>query len=160
MLTPALQEAVTSPRYRRLTRTTVSSATPTPRSRRVAARWSSRSVRTRVPNCGSRREAPETPLRVCGIRWRPVSRRLTALKRPVACILDTHHSTSGHEIENLRGGQSVRTPPSAQLRATPLDMKDENPQMMMMLKSIDDDVGSVQGKSLGFDRLSHDASMP
>jgi hypothetical protein len=79
-----------------------------------------------VPNCGSRREPPETPLRVCGIRWRPVSRGLTALKRPVACILDTHHSRSGHEIENLRGGQSVRTPLSAQLRATRLDMKDEN----------------------------------
>ena len=47
--------AVTSPRYRRLTGATVSSATPTPLSRRVAARWSSRSVRTRVPNCGSRR---------------------------------------------------------------------------------------------------------
>src|SRR5258705_10006055 len=84
------------------------------------------SLRTRVPNCGSRREPPETPLRVCGIRWRPVSRSLTALKRPVACILDTHHSRSGHEIENLRGGQSVRTPLSAQLRATRLDMKDEN----------------------------------
>ncbi len=35
---------------------TVSSVTPIPRSKRVAARWSSRSVRTRMPNCGSRRE--------------------------------------------------------------------------------------------------------
>src|SRR5260370_39959728 len=92
------------------------------------------SLRTRVPNCGSRREPPETPLRVCGIRWRPVSRGLTALKRPVACILDTHHSRSGHEIENLRGGQSVRTPPSAQLRATRLDIKNENLQLMSVLK--------------------------
>jgi len=33
--------------------------------------WSSRSVRTRVPNCGSRRKPPETPFRVCGIRWSP-----------------------------------------------------------------------------------------
>ena len=46
--------------------------------------------------------------------------------RPVACIRDTHHPRSGHNSENLRGGQSVRTPPSAQLRATRLDMKDEN----------------------------------
>ena len=30
-------------------------------------------------------------------------------QRPVACILDTHHSRSGHNGENLRGGQSVRT---------------------------------------------------
>ena len=33
----------------------------------AAGRWSSRSVRTRVPNCGSRREPPETPLRVSGL---------------------------------------------------------------------------------------------
>ena len=47
----------------------------------AAGRWSSRSVRTRVPNCGSRRELPETPLRVCGIRWRPVSRALASIFR-------------------------------------------------------------------------------
>jgi len=47
--------------------------------------WSSRSVRTRVPNCGSRREPPDTPLRVCGIWWiwwRPVSRDLTPAHAP------------------------------------------------------------------------------
>ena len=41
--------------YRRSTGTTASSVTPTPRSIRVAAPWSSHSVRTQVPNFGSRR---------------------------------------------------------------------------------------------------------
>jgi Fructose-bisphosphate aldolase class-II len=53
-------------RSRRSTGTTVSSATPTPRSKRVAARWSSRSVRTRVPNCGSRREVLLRPVLAFG----------------------------------------------------------------------------------------------
>jgi hypothetical protein len=54
--------------------------------------------------------------------------------RPVDCILDTHHPRSGRNSENLRGGHRVRTPPSAQLRTTPMDTKDENLQVMSILK--------------------------